>query len=146
MKEIARQLDAIVATAEPRLQLLNDENSGPGPLPNAWSKKEILGHLIDSAANNHQRIVRAICGVAVDFPVYDQNQWVTIQRYNDISWSALVNFWVAYNKHLSHVIHHTPQDAEFSPCNVGKAEPVTLAELVKDYLRHMRHHLNDLID
>ena len=82
------------------------------PDPKKWSKKEILGHLIDSAANNDQRFVRAVNKVAVQFPTYDQDDWVRIQRYNGMSWSFLF----------------------------------TLEFVVKDDLRHLQHHLKDILE
>ncbi|MFO7554148.1 MAG: hypothetical protein R6W88_02990 [Desulfobacterales bacterium] len=106
----------------------------------------MLGHLIDSAANNHQRFVRAVNNVAARFPTYDQDEWVRIQRHNEAPWSSLVGLWSAYNLHLSRIIECIPEDAESSPCNIGNAEPVPLGFVVKDYLRHLRHHLKDILE
>jgi hypothetical protein len=125
---------------------MNHDEMGFKPDPHKWSKKEILGHLIDSTANNHQRFVRAVNKVAVQFPTYDQDEWVRIQRYNETSWSFLVTFWSAYNSHLSRVIECIPEDAESFPCNIGKEEPVTLEFVVRDYLRHLQHHLKDILE
>ena len=145
MKDIARQIRSLISTAEPQLSRMNHDEMGFKPAPHKWSKKEILGHLIDSAANNHQRFVRAVNKVAGQFPTYDQDEWVRIQRYNEMSWSFLISFWSAYNSHLCHIIECIPEDAESSPCNIGKEEPVTLEFVVKDYLRHLQHHLKDMI-
>ena len=145
MKDIARQIRSLISTVEPQLSRMNHDEMRFKPDPHEWSKKEILGHLIDSAANNHQRFVRAVNKVAGQFPTYDQDEWVRIQRYNEMSWSFLISFWSAYNSHLCHIIECIPRDAESSPCNIGKAEPVTLEFVVKDYLRHLQHHLKDMI-
>jgi hypothetical protein len=146
MKDIARQLRSIIATFEPQLSRMNQDAVGIKASPHAWSGKEILGHLIDSAANNHQRFVRAVNRVADQFPTYDQNEWVRIQRHNERPWPSLVALWAAYNDHLSHVIECIPKDAASSPCNIGKEEPVRLDFVIKDYLRHLRHHLKDILD
>ena len=146
MKDIARQIRSFISTIEPLLSRMNHDDMGFKPDPHKWSKKEILGHLIDSAANNHQRFVRAVNKAAVQFPTYNQDEWVRIQRYNEMSWSFLVTFWSAYNSHLSHLIECIPGDAESSPCNIGKEEPVTLEFVVKDYLRHLQHHLQDILE
>jgi len=145
MKDIARQIRSLISTVEPQLSRMNHDEMRFKPDPHKWSKKELLGHLIDSAANNHQRFVRAVNKVAALFPTYNQDEWVRIQRYNEISWSFLVTFWSAYNSHLSHIIECIPEDAISSPCNIGKETPVTLEFVVKDYLRHLQHHLKDLI-
>jgi hypothetical protein len=146
MKEIARQLRAIIETVEPQLSQMNPDETGFKPDPHEWSKKEILGHLIDSAANNHQRFVRAVNKVAAVFPAYDQNEWVRIQQHNQRPWASLVALWSAYNHHLSHVIECIPEDAASSPCSIGKDDPVPLQFVVTDYLRHLRHHLKDLLE
>ena len=146
MKDIPQQLRSIIATVEPQLSRMNHDDVGFKPAPHEWSKKEILGHLIDSAANNHQRFIRAVNKVAAQFLTYDQDEWVRIQRYNEAPWSSLVALWSAYNNHLSHVIECIPADAESSLCNIGKENPVPLDLVIKDYLRHMRHHLKDILD
>ena len=145
MKEIARQIRALILTVEPQLSCMNYDEVRFKPGPNEWSKKEILGHLIDSAANNHQRFVRAVNKVADRFPTYNQDEWVRIQHHDEAPWPSLVALWSAYNLHLSRVIESIPEDAESSPCNIGKESPVTLEFVVKDYLRHLQHHLKDIL-
>jgi hypothetical protein len=146
MKDIARQIRSLISKVEPQLSCMNHDEMGFKPDPHEWSKKEILGHLIDSAANNHQRFVRAVNKVAARFPTYDQDEWVRIQRHNEAPWPSLFALWSAYNLHLSRVIECIPEDAESFPCNIGKEEPVTLKFVVKDYLRHLRHHLKDILE
>ena len=146
MKNIAQQLRSVIATFEPQLSRMSDDDIAFKPAPDEWSKKEILGHLIDSAANNHQRFVRALNKGADQFPTYDQNEWVRTQRYNERPWASLVALWSAYNNHLSHVIEDIPEDAKSAPCNIGKKESVPLDFVIKDYFRHLWHHLKDLLD
>ena len=145
MKDVARQIRSLISTVEPQLSRMNHHEMEVKPDPHKWSKKEILGHLIDSAANNHQRFVRAINKIASQFPTYDQDEWVRIQQYNEMPWSFLVTLWSAYNSLLSHIIEHIPESAGSSPCNIGKEEPVTLEFVVKDYLHHLQHHLQDIL-
>jgi len=145
MKNMAQQLRVTIATVEAQLSRMNDDGVSFKPDPDEWSKKEILGHLIDSTANNHQRFVRAVYNAAAQFPVYDQNEWVRIQRYNERPWDSLVALWSAYSYHLCHIIECIPEDAKSSSCNIGEKEPVSLDFVIKDYLRHLRHHLKDLL-
>ena len=145
MKDVARQIRSLISTVEPQLSRMNHHEMGVKPDPHEWSKKEILGHLIDSAANNHQRFVRAVNKIASQFPTYDQDEWVRIQKYNEMPWSFLVTLWSAYNSLLSHIIEHIPESAGSSPCNIGKEEPATLEFVVKDYLHHLQHHLQDIL-
>jgi hypothetical protein len=146
MKDIARQLRSIIAAVEPRLSQMSSEDTGFKPAQKEWSKKEILGHLIDSAANNHQRFVRAVNNIAAQFPTYDQNEWVAIQRYNERPWASLIALWSAYNNHLAHVIECIPEEAGPFPCNIGKEDPVPLDFVIKDYHRHVLHHLKDILE
>ena len=95
--------------------------------------------------NNHQRCVRAGYRAADEFPPYNQNQWVDIQHYNELDWHDLIRFWNELNQHLCHVIEHLPDEVKFNKCGIGKEEPVTLEFVIKDYLRHMQHHIEQIL-
>ncbi len=109
-----------------------------------WSKKEILGHLIDSASNNHQRIVRALLQDELEFPSYVQADWVRVQDYEDESWKLLVELWCACNLHLAHVIASAPPEKLAVTCRIGEGGAMKLEDLIGDYVRHMEHHLKQL--
>ena len=114
--------------------------------PDVWSVKEIVGHLIDSAANNHQRFVRAQHVPRFEFPGYEQNLWMRSQDYQSCSWRELVDFWVLYNRHLAHVVRRVPAAALDIPCRIGEDESVTLGFLIEDYVRHLRHPLSQIAE
>ena len=82
----------------------SEADSEQRPSPDRWTRKEVLGHLIDSASNNHQRFVRGQVASGQVFPGYEQEQWVRIQGYQSARWSDLIDLWRAYNAHLLHVI------------------------------------------
>ena len=109
-----------------------------------WSVKEIVGHLIDSAANNHQRFVRAQHAQRLEFAGYEQNLWVRSQDYQSYPWHELVDFWMLYNRHLAYVITRVPAAALKISCRIGDDKPVTLGFLIEDYLRHLRHHVRQI--
>jgi GNAT superfamily N-acetyltransferase len=111
-----------------------------------WSKKEILGHLIDSAANNHQRFVRAQYHEKLASPIYKQDKWVDLQNYQNSATAELQELWYAYNRHLCAVIHHIRYDKIQTVCIIGENEPVTLAFLVEDYISHLQHHLKQIFE
>ena len=142
---IASELDRTLENARPRLLAISDDAATRRPAPDAWSKKEILGHLIDSASNNHQRFVRLQNEDGLVLPAYQQNDWVRVQNYAARHWRDLVEFWLAYNRHLVHVMRHA--DARAS-AHVWKAAggDATLAFLIEDYLSHLRHHLEQLLE
>ena len=146
MKDIAMEIRTVVQDALVIFVRMKPEEVTFKAAPDKWSKKEILGHLIDSAANNHQRFVRAAANIAVNFPAYNQNEWVRIQRYNDSNWDVLLKLWSAYNFHLSDIIERLPESSLSSLCNIGKENPVSLEFVIKDYLRHLKHHLTVLLE
>ena len=112
MQDIADQIKELIAEARVSLQSIVPEKEADKSGPKAWSTKEVIGHLIDSAANNHQRFVRAAQNQASTFPPYDQEAWVAVQRYNDVSWEDLLDLWQSYNRHLCWVIACIPPDAK----------------------------------
>src|ERR1700683_4957111 len=91
-----------------------------------WSRKQILGHLIDSAANNHHRFVRAQFEPDFAMPSYAQESWVNANAYQDRSWEDLVALWTIYNRHLIHVMEHAPKQSLSALCRIGIGDPVTL--------------------
>ena len=146
-----------IASATARLRAIPEERSRQKSSPDEWAPIEVLGHLIDSAANNHQRFVRAQFSDDLAFPGYEQNQWVSSQNYRNESWSEVVQLWSSYNLHLLHVASVIPEDVLTKPRAshtldqiafnlVDKSEPATLEYLIRDYVDHLRHHLNQIFD
>lgn len=142
---LADDLIATVEAAAARLRVLPEAAVSARPAPGKWSRKEILGHLIDSAANNHHRFVRAQDADPFVFPKYEQEAWVSRQGYAGGSWIELIELWRLYNRHLARVIRRIPAARLGVACRIGSNEPVTLAYLIEDYLAHLKHHLSQLV-
>jgi len=139
--DIAADLLRTVEAAVPKLRTMTDAQAETPRAAGKWSPKQIIGHLIDSASNNHQRFVRAQEVAALQFPPYAQEHWVASQHYGDRPWDELVTLWHAYNRHLAHVIARIPEGRRSVPCIIESVEPVTLGHLAADYGAHLRHHL-----
>ncbi|MFN0006696.1 MAG: DinB family protein [Planctomycetota bacterium] len=101
--------------------------------------------MIDSAVNNHARIVRAVLEPRFEGPGYDQDGWISVHRYREIPWTELVEVWHAHNRILTPLIAGISDTALAKPCRIGGAAPVTLGFLIDDYVLHMRHHLDQVL-
>jgi hypothetical protein len=127
-----------------RLEQLPQNKAESKPAPTAWSPKEELGHLLDSAANNHQRIVRAQSEDNLAFPGYEQNRWVAINRYQHRDWKELIEVWQAINRQLLAAAESVPDSAWSNTLTVTASHPMTLEFVFDDYLTHMLHHLQHI--
>lgn len=152
MTECFDDLREAVAEAAPRLLAIGSAASAIRPREGAWSAREIIGHLIDSAANNHPRFVRGQLEDHLDFPGYAQEEWVSVQQYQSLDWKELVGLWRLYNLQLANVMEASPADVRLRPHSrhsldriawkpVPASEPATLDYLMHDYVGHLRHHL-----
>ena len=112
--------------------------------PNSWSIKEELGHLLDSAANNHQRIVRTQLEEKPPMPTYDGDEWVALHRYQQREWRSLIELWVALNRQLLAAAENVPEDGWHRTCTIADSPPITLRFVFDDYVRHMLHHLRHI--
>ena len=154
MDQFLQDFRRTIETGKARLLAIPQGTASVGTA-NQWSAKEIVGHLIDSAANNHQRFVRAQATDDLICSGYDQNAWVTSQKYNQEPWADLVHLWAAYNLHLLHFISVMPQEVLSRPRPkhnldqvawkaVDQSTPTTLEYFIRDYAGHLQHHLNQI--
>jgi hypothetical protein len=101
-------------------------------------------YLLDSAANNRQRFVRAAIDGSYADPRYAQEAWVTAHGYADQSWETLLRWWQTEHEILAVVVDRIPEERLAAECMVGDGEPVTLRFLIEDYLAHQRWHFAQL--
>ena len=147
MQICSDQLDQLTEAAVVDLRLLLAGDVSTPRSPGAWSKLEILGHLVDSAANNHHRFVRAQELDELKFPPYDPPAWVAAQRYRECDWDRLVDLWLAYNRHLVHVLRVMPDEQLETPCWVDwydEPRTIPLRTVVDAYIEHIAGHLKQL--
>ncbi len=109
-----------------------------------WTRKQIVGHLLDSAANNRQRFVRAATDGAYTGPRYAQDAWVAAHGYASQPWETLLYWWEAEHQILMAIVDRIPEDKLEVSCVVGDDAPVTLRFLIEDYIRHQYWHLRQL--
>ncbi|MBL8208304.1 MAG: DinB family protein [Blastocatellia bacterium] len=145
MSLVIHQFSETIQTAYVRLVQITEAESEQFPAPGKWSKKQILGHLIDSAANNHQRFVRVQLTNGLSLLGYTQNDWVAVQQYQSASWGDLLTLWKSYNQHLLHVMKNIPTEKLPHTFRIDESEEVTLGYWMEDYVQHLQHHLQQIL-
>lgn len=147
MKTIYSQLKSIITDYSVKLKELTDGNASIRTAPSKWSKKEELGHLIDSAHNNLRRF---IVGQYEDQSkiVYDQNEWVKLNDYNSLPVLQLTRLWLLLNQQIVQVLEKMSPEASQRLCDTGREKPElhTLEWLADDYIKHVLHHLHHLLE
>ena len=141
----ARELERVLTVSRADLAAITDQDAMLPHVAGKWSRKQIIGHLIDSANNNHQRFVRGVETRGGRFPSYDQEFCVGLQRPNDVPWPILLDLWSNYNRYLAHVIASLPPDSAGYPMEVGDNPVVDLLWIAVDYVEHLKHHLNQVL-
>ncbi|MBM3784289.1 MAG: DinB family protein [Acidobacteria bacterium] len=111
-----------------------------------WTRLQILGHLFDSAMNNHQRFVRALYMAELVFPGYDQEAMVEVQGHGTAPSHLLIGLWESVNLYIARVISRMPLEKAATPCTIAGGETVTLWFLIVDYVQHMQHHLRQIFE
>lgn len=154
--KLSKLLAEVVTSASPRLAAITSEVATNKPSVDRWAPIEILGHLIDSACNNHIRFVKALQQDSLVFPGYQQLHWVNSQNYQQANWTITQELWKHYNLHLAHFIKQIPATelwrsrAEHNFANmthgyIADADPDSLGHLIKDYIAHQEHHLQQIL-
>ena len=115
------------------------------PQPLKWSKKELLGHLIDSASNNIRRLVVGQYEQGNKI-VYQQDEWVKYQNYQDMDITEVKMLWKLLNHQISRVIEKIPEEKLQNSCDTGKGkiEMHSLSFFINDYIVHLKYHLNQI--
>lgn len=143
MKQVTAELREIVSTWVGKTSAFPDDAFSAKPLPHKWSKKEVLGHLVDSGQNNLRRF---ICGQYEEAPpkiTYQQDFWVTANRYQQMNKEDVIELWRLVNLQICAVLDEMPKRNYSRQCDTGALH--SLEWLAADYVRHMKHHLNQIV-
>ena len=108
--------------------------------------KQILGHLIDSASNNHQRMIRLQYNTNLTFPDYrqDNDLWIALQDFQTEDWNNLIQLWKYFNLHMVQVIKSVDQSKLDNYWHDFEGTKVSLKEMIEGYLWHINLHLNEI--
>ena len=143
MEEIILELSSVIERHISALRSLSAEEFNFKKSPTKWSKKEILGHLVDSAQNNIRRFIVA---QYEDTPkiTYNQDSWVSLTGYQQYNLPDLIQLWLLLNKHICQILKNISPEA--SQRQSETSELHTIKWLADDYLRHLKHHLYQILD
>lgn len=140
---VATDLRQLLASNEPRLRGIPPEVAARPLAPGKWSLQQTLGHLVDSALNNQQRLIRLQLSPELHFPGYEQDRWVQLGHYDLLPWPTVIDLWLTLNHHFAHTVEHADPSA-LSNLWVNAGERTTLAFMLVDYVAHLRYHLDRL--
>jgi hypothetical protein len=156
-KSFLDQFSDTLSDATPRLLAISEQQSEVPRAEDKWSAKQVIGHLIDSATNNHQRFVRAQFTDELIFLGYEQNEWVRVEHFQEEPWRDLIQLWRLYNQHILHIMKYAPEDTrtklrqrhnlhQLASEQIKEDEPVTLEFFMRDYVDHMKKHLKQILE
>jgi hypothetical protein len=147
MEQVVCELRQLIDEYTKNFNRMSEADFSVKPSLAKWSKKEVLGHLIDSAQNNHRRF---ICGQYETVPpkiVYDQDFWVSANGYQEIKKEDIILHWKLINERIADVLTNMPAENYWHECDTCKqvSELHKLDWLAADYVKHMKHHINQII-
>jgi hypothetical protein len=143
MQATAGELEQLLEQHINTLRQIPETDYSKKPLPNKWSKKEIMGHLVDSAQSNIRRFVVAQYEEK-PYIVYNQDKWVVINGYQHWDSQEIIELWYLLNKQVCHIWRHTPSSLYNRPCQTQ--EEHTIEWLASDYVKHLLHHLHVVLE
>lgn len=150
MQNVINQLNSRISLVNSFISALSEEELQAKLNANSWSKKEILGHLVDSAQSNIRRMVVGQYQENAHI-IYHQNEWVKAADYQNYNSNDLLNFWILLNKHFCQILKNLPLGNYQTITNWGSATTpmlqqdfVTLEFVANDYIRHLDHHLKQM--
>jgi hypothetical protein len=144
MNDIAREFWSRIEAAEQKLSSISEEASRKPYRADGWLRKELLGHLVDSACVNHVRFAFAATNGAYEGPSYGQSAWVTLHGYAQVPWAAILDQWRARNTWIAELITNIPSERLSAICKIGDNPPMRLDELIRDYLDHLENHVEQM--
>ncbi len=147
MEHVVNELNAIVEEFTAKFNQFSEAELADKPLPDKWSKKEVIGHLIDSAQNNLRRFIVSQYESVPQKIVYDQDYWVAANKYQHMTGADVIQLWRLVNSQIVNVLVAMPKELYSRTCDTSKEgmQLHTLEWLAEDYVKHLKHHLNQVI-
>lgn len=152
MNNIINRMNQLISEIPEKVLAIPEDTLTVKPAENKWSKKEIIGHLCDSAFNNHSRFIRAqFQPEPFKIVRYEQDEWVKLNNYQNIPAKEILDLWVRLNRQIVNIITAMPSDKLAVMCDLGTAAfregdvEKNMLWLIEDYVLHMEYHLHQVI-
>lgn len=145
MQTIITRLQQLVAEVPPLFNQFSPEEMTQRPAPGKWSKREILGHLCDSALHNWQRFTAAQRQPEpLTILPYPQDDLVRLNGYQHLPTGQIMSLWASLNTQIVAVLKNLPKEKLPHPVGLPDGASATLQFLIEDYLVHLEHHLRQI--
>ncbi|AZJ35676.1 DinB family protein [Tenacibaculum singaporense] len=147
MKETIHKLNQLLKSGRDYLSKTSESELATKASPEKWSKKEILGHLIDSGINNLQRFTEIqFENKPYKIRKYNQNELVKVNDYQNSDIKEILEFWCSINSRIKKVMELQTNDSLNYKIELEKNNISDLRFLMTDYVNHLEHHLNQIMD
>ena len=146
MKNTIQELQSLINEYSNKFSAINETDFSHKPLPTKWSRKEVVGHLIDSAQNNLRRFIVAQYEPQTKI-IYEQDFWVNVNGYQQMKKEETIALWRLMNERICDVLRSMPESNYEKESNTGNTEVQlhSIQWLAEDYVKHIKHHLNQVI-
>ncbi|MEO1262477.1 MAG: DinB family protein [Bacteroidota bacterium] len=145
MEKIITRLQQLIEEVPKLIHQFSPAEMTEKPAPGKWSKKEIMGHLCDSALHNWQRFIYA---KNTDRPfvitTYPQDELVQVNDYNNLPTGNILALWKNLNRQILAVFKNMPEEKLDISIQLPNGELNNLQFLINDYVVHLEHHLNQI--
>lgn len=156
MSSLSEQLQKIIEESIDPLGKISESKWSHKKSETSWSKKQILGHMIDSCYNNHGRFLRAEANNSLIFDAYDQDKWVELNNYEERDADEIIDTFILAHLHLVNLIENISESVlnrktaehnfhERSMRKVNKGDELSLSFMIEDYIFHLKHHMKQVL-
>jgi hypothetical protein len=141
------KLDALLIVIEEYISKTSAVELNHKASPENWSKKQIIGHLIDSGINNMQRFTSVLIEKE-PFRIRPMHQveLVEVNEYQHAEIEELLAFLISINIRIKNLM--LLQNAETLSTKIElytKGNTSDLRYLMEDYVAHFEQHINQII-
>ncbi|CAM1357792.1 DinB family protein [Tenacibaculum xiamenense] len=147
MKETAVKLENLLKLGFDYISKSSEQELSKKKNDKTWSKKEIIGHLIDSGINNLQRFTE-IQFEEKPYKIrkYNQNELVIANDYQNSDSDEFIQLWISINNRIKNIMLQQSETSLSFEIELDHGKISDLKFLMEDYVDHLEHHLKQIIE